>query len=594
MKYKLTESKDEKTIQEEILSRRGIQNPQAYMNTTDKDILPYSLFGDVMGEAYNVLKEVIGSGGGISTLVDVDGDGYFSSALLYQYLKKAFNVEIGYYIHNSKEHGLSDKELFPKIEEDVKSGKLKLLFLPDSGTGDYKESKILADLGCKIIVLDHHERGKIDNKSAIVINPHYVENYPNMDSSGTMVTWKFLKAVDDFEWTNYTADYFDLVGCSTISDSMNIQNLENRYFITLGLSDIKNKFLSEMITGDYRIKNSPPTIIDIAFFVIPLINGNVRSGSAEEKELMFRAMCELNETFEYTKRDKTVIDESIYARASRLCGNAKARQDKKIEKGIEIVLEDIEKFKRNDNKILFALCDDRLDKAFSGLVAQKLASKFNKPVVLLRENEKGDYFSGSIRNLNDSPLTNLKDFLESLGYVAWIQGHQSAAGIGLSKKQLLKTIELSNEKLKNYNFEPLHTVDFELDYLSETFFDSLNYILLPIHNLKQYWGQGISETKILIHNVPVNSAKINFFGAKEKSEKKNNYKFEISEEFGIDIMKFRADDEDYIFKNFGQSDSSFSWNGEDFVVDVIAKISRSEFNGEQRWSLIVEEMEILP
>ena len=59
-------------------------------------------------------------------------------------------------------------------------------------------------------------------------------------------------------------------------------------------------------------------------------------------------------------------------------------------------------------------------------------------------------------------------------------------------------------------------------------------------------------------------------------------------------MKFRADDEDYIFKNFGQNDSSFSWNGEDFTVDVIVKVTRSEFNGEQRWSLIVEEMEILP
>jgi single-stranded-DNA-specific exonuclease len=508
-------------------------------------------------------------------------------------LKKAFNIEISYYIHNSKEHGLNDKELFPKIEEDAKSGKLNLLFLPDSGTGDFKESKILAELGCQVIVLDHHEKGKIDNKSAIVINPHYVENYPNMNSSGTMVTWKFLRAIDYFEWTDYSNEFFDLVACSTISDSMNIQNLENRHFITLGLSDIKNKFLSEMILGDYRIKNSPPTIIDIAFFVIPMINGMVRSGTKEEKELMFRAMCGLDESFEYVKRDKTVIQESIYTRATRICTNAKSRQDRAIDKGIEIVLEDIEKFNRNDNKILFALCDDRLDKAFSGLVAQKLASRFNKPCVLLRENEKGDYFSGSIRNLNDSPLTNLKDFLESLGYTSWIQGHQSAAGIGLSKKQLVKTIELSNEKLKDYNFEPLHNVDFELDYLSETFFDSLNYILLPVHNLKQYWGQGLAETKILIKNIPVNSSKISFFGAKEKSEKKNNYKFEISEEFGIDVMKFRAEDDDYIFKNFGQSNSDFSWNGEDFKVDIIGKVARSEFNGEQRWSIIVEEMELV-
>lgn len=593
MKYKVFGNEiAQDSIEEEILHRRGITSPKEYLSANKESIVSNIFFNKEMDEAYSLLKKAINENLGIATLVDVDGDGYLSSSMLYRYLKLAFGIEINYYIHDSKEHGLTDKNLFPVIEEDAKSGKLKLLFLPDSGTGDNTECGILRKLGCNVIVLDHHEIGKIKNENAVVINPQNVKDYPNFNSSGTMITWKFLKHVDECEWRDNSSDFFDMVAFSTIADSMDIRNLENRHFINVGLSNINNQFLSEMVTNDFRIKNSIPTIIDVAFFVVPMINGMVRSGSKEEKELMFRALCEMDEEFDYVKRDKTVVKESIYTRASRLCTNAKSRQDRAIEKGLEVVLEDIEKFKRNDNKILFALCDDRLDKAFTGLVAQKLASAFNKPCVLLRENEKGGYFSGSIRNLNDSPLTNLKDFLESLGYTAWIQGHQSAAGIGLSRKQLLKTIEVSNEKLKNYDFSPVHNIDFEFDFTRKEDIEDLVEILLPIYNLKKYWGQGISESKILVKNIPVNSSKINFFGAREKSDNKNNYKFEISSEYSIDVMKFRAEENDPIYSKFGQVDSGFSWSGEDLVVDVIGKITRSEFNDEQRWTIIIEEIEV--
>jgi len=590
MKYKLTEPQNKETIQEEILSRRGIQNPQAYMNTTDKDILPYSLFGDVLGEAYNIVKKAIEKNYGVGMLVDSDPDGLFSASTLYQYFKNVFGVECEYYLHEGKGHGLSDKETFDRILADVKSKKIRLLMVSDAGSNDVKECKILSEAGAKIIVSDHHIIEK-ENPYAIIINPQKIPEYKNLDSSGCLVTYKMLKAFDDFEWGNHADNYFDLVACSLISDSMDIRNPENRRFIDLGFENIKNKFLNEFITTDYRMKELNP--ISVAFYLVPTINGMVRSGGADEKLLLFRALCQLDEDFVYVNRKKEEINESIYTRAIRLCTNSKSRQDRLVDKNLETIIADIELNNRNKDKILFAIADETIDKNFTGLVCQKLASLYGKPCLLLRDNGKG-FYTGSARNINNSPLSGFKSFLSSVGYLSWSAGHESAFGTSMSSFQLKKTIELSNEKLKGYDFSPLHLIDYEFDFKKQEDRDDLVEILLPIHNLKQYWGQGISETKILIHNIPVNSSKINFFGAKEKSEKKNNYKFEISEEFGIDVMKFRADDEDYIFKNFGQSDSSFSWNGEDFTIDVIVKVARSEFNGEQCWSLIVEEMEILP
>jgi len=313
----------------------------------------------------------------------------------------------------------------------------------------------------------------------------------------------------------------------------------------------------------------------------------VRVGSQEEKELVFRALCQIDEEFDYQKRDKTIVKESIYTRAVRLCTNAKSRQDRAIDKGIEIVKADIEANHRDKNKILFALTDDeKLDKAFSGLVAMKLAQEYNRPCVLLREG-KNDYFSGSIRNFNNSPLTDLKSFLKSIGYVAWIQGHANAAGIGLTKKQLIKTIELSNEKLKDYDFSPISLIDFEFDYLDLSNLD--DNFLLSLYDLRFYYGQKIDEAKILIKNININSNNISFFAAREASEKKNNWKFELKE--GIDIIKFRADDNDYILDKFGKSD--FNWSGVEFKTNMIFKIGRTEFNGEQRWCMLVEDYEII-
>lgn len=583
MKYKYSGKIGFENVGDEILARRGIADPKHYRDTSEKDILPHSLLGNSIEKAFDILELAAEKEFGIGILCDADADGNFSASMLYSYLNKVYDANIFYYFHAGKEHGLTNKELFPKILEDVNSGKLRLLFVPDAGSNDAKECEILENLGCKVIILDHHEISN-PNPFAIIVNPQLVDGYPNLSSSGTLITWKFMKAIDENKWLSLADRYLDMVACSIISDNMDISKIENRAIIEIGLSNINNGFLSEFILKDFRIKENPPTVTEIAFYLNPALNGMVRSGTPEEKELVFRALCEIDEEFDYTKRDKTQIKETIYQRAIRFCTNAKSRQDRAVVKGMELVEEDIEKFKRNDNKILFALADESIDKSFSGLVAMKLASKYNKPCVLLRQ--KDDYFSGSIRNFNDSPLTDLKGFLKSLGYVAWIQGHANAAGIGLSKKQLEKTIILSNEKLKGYDFSPEHLIDFEFDYsdLSE-----LREILLPLYSLRHYYGQGLSETKILIKNVKVNSSKISFFGARENSDKKNNWKFELTE--GIDVLNFRADDEDYIYKQFANNDGS-AWDGVDVFMDVVVKVGRTEYNGESRWCMIVEEYEV--
>jgi single-stranded-DNA-specific exonuclease len=580
MKYNLIQPNPKQTtdfdnIQNTILLNRGIEQPEHYLNTTQKDLISYSKLSNIY-DGIELLNLAISSSLGIGVIVDADCDGLCSASMFYSYMKQAFNKECVYYIHTGKQHGISD-EILPQIIKDVESGKIKLLVVPDAGTNDVDQCRKLKSLGCEILIIDHHEREK-ENKYSCIINPQ-LSDYDNKYLSGCGVTWKFLQAVDSDGWTTYADKYVDLVAFSTISDSMDIRTLENKELLRQGLLNVNNKLLKALIEKqDYSIK-SEVTPTTIAFYIVPLINALVRVGSAEDKELMFKAFCELDEFFDYEKRDKSIVQESIYERVARIAVNGKAKQDRQIEKGIEVVKQDIEANKRNNNKILFAKATDDLPKEFTGLVAMKLASAYNKPCVLLREG-KNDYFSGSLRNFSGSPLTDMKGFLKSLGYVQWLAGHPNACGVGLTKKQLIKTIELSNEKLKTYDFTPIYQIDFEL-----TPDDLTTYLLRDLYEMRHHYGQQIPEALLLIKNIKLNSSQIQFLG---KGEEKNTWKFPLTSE--IDAIKFRIDKSDILLVKCGGELSG--WGGEDIEMNIICKVGMNTFNGESKYQLIVQDYEI--
>ena len=90
--------------------------------------------------------------------------------------------------------------------------------------------------------------------------------------------------------------YLDLAALGIVSDMMDTRTLGNNYIIQKGLKQINNKMFQELlIKRAYNIQDvAAPTKIDIAFYIAPIINGLIRSGSQEEKELLFSAMLDNN------------------------------------------------------------------------------------------------------------------------------------------------------------------------------------------------------------------------------------------------------------------------------------------------------------
>ena len=75
-------------------SADALQDPEALMN---------------IAEAEELLRRTCEEKFKILLIVDSDVDGFTSSAIIYQYIKKVYpEVEIDYVLHSAKQHGLQD------------------------------------------------------------------------------------------------------------------------------------------------------------------------------------------------------------------------------------------------------------------------------------------------------------------------------------------------------------------------------------------------------------------------------------------------------------------------------------------------------
>lgn len=430
-----------------------------------------------------------------------DCDGFTSAAIMYQYIKDiAPNINIEYYVHEHKSHGLED--LIELLVDTITPH--TLVICPDSSTNDYIYHKELEELGIciNVLVLDHHEKEEnvpINESNTIVINNQF-GNYNNRALTGAGVVYQFCRYYDNKYGYNYADNYVDLAALGIIGDMGSVIQPENRYIITKGLNNIKNFFFLAAINKQSYSMGGKINPISVSFYISPLINAMTRAGSLDEKRRMFEAFIDGEKMIPCNKRGAKGTLEMAAIESLRECTNAKKRQnDIKIQ-----VTESLEgKIYSEDllsNKVLLVILDD--DDVFpselNGLVAMELVQRYNKPVLLGRLNNEG-YVRGSIRGLNDSDLTSLKDLLEDSKCFEYVQGHANAAGYSIPYKNIDKFHDYANKELEYINFEEnVYTINF----IREASAIDMSDLVLDV-GAHQGWGQSNSEPLILIKNIYV-------------------------------------------------------------------------------------------
>ena len=426
-------------------------------------------------------------------VVDSDCDGYTSSSILINYLRRRFpSAQIGFALHPGKEHGI----VLADIPDEY-----GLIFVPDAGSNNYEEQKALIAQGKKVIVLDHHDVDHYEDTGAILVNNQFSPRFSNKFLSGAGIVYMFIKQMDAmfFPSNPIHRDYLDLAAIGIIADAMNMTTLGNNYIAYYGLAQIHSPFIRAVAVKQSRgIKNPDRlTKIDVAFYIAPVINGVIRSGTTEDKETVFKAMSNENsdETFETVWRGVT-RNENLYEYAARLAANAKSRQDSNKRKSFEWLCSKIKAEGKDKDNLIIVTLDEAESKNVSptitGLIAMELVKEFNRPALVLRKTqfEGRDVYGGSGRNGNFYGLNDLKAFLQR-NNAFYAEGHPNAFGAFLLPDQVDKIREAANTQLNASSFE----IVYEVDYMFKDKYDIDFEMLYQMACHDDLWGNSLPQPR---------------------------------------------------------------------------------------------------
>lgn len=562
---------------EQILLNRGIPEEQIthYLNADEADVLDPLLL-DNMREGAQLLAKHIANNTQALIVVDSDCDGYCSSAIFLNYFNRLFPAwvqnQVDFYIHDGKQHGLAD--VLDSYDWLAKG--IKLVICPDSASNDYEQHKRLKDHGVDVLILDHHEAEYV-SPDAITINNQLCD-YPTKSLCGGAIVYKFICYFDSLLQTHESLEFRDLVALSLIGDMMSQKDIETHYLTTDGLKRINNPFFVEMMNRQNHQFEGGITPIGIAFYVVPFINAMTRSGTMEEKELLFTAMLEwrANEMIPSTKRGCKGQLESRVEQAGRTCVNVKSRQKRTQDACLANIEEKISAYNLLNHKILMVLVDpETIDKNLAGLIANQLAAKYAHPTLILRrcDHEDGSItWEGSGRNPGRSRLDSLREFLLSTKLVEYAQGHANAFGVGIRDEFINGFIIQTDEMLKDFDFSPCYTVDLELDYQDLKDLDVFN-----IASYNDMWGQELDEPLIAIKNVPLKEGTISFLGTNQKTMRI------VLDGKKTTLIKFNASDE---LKSLANPDGGILY------ATIIGKCNLNHYMGNVTPQIFIEDMEI--
>ena len=421
MKYSLRGSTHEDIVTRIFENRNvAIENKKAFLNPSRESIQDPMVYTN-MDRAFLALKDCIEHNGKIVVVVDSDADGYCSSATFINYTRLSLGYSnIEFVMHDDKQHGLTQEIVQQIVEKEP-----MLVVVPDAGSSDYKQHKLLRDCGIQVLVIDHHECDRYSD-DAIVINNQLVEG-GNKTLSGAGMVLKFLEYIDARMNIQQVEYYYDLVAVALVADSMLMTEPETRYYVLEGLDNITNPFLKALTAN-----MEEGTFEFIGYKIAPTINSVIRVGSTKDKKDLFDAMICENRLELIKLRGQGEVEMPLVDYILKMADRLKSKQTRDIKK----LLEDEETIIMTENYPITILIHGNNDaQPLSGLIASKLVDQYGKPALVLRAIEEENEgrtrirYSGSGRS--SVSFANFKDYLIATNKFLYCAGHQGAFGVSI-------------------------------------------------------------------------------------------------------------------------------------------------------------------
>ena len=484
-----------------------------------------------MKRAVDRINEAIDNEEKILVYGDYDADGITSTVLLVETLI-SMGANVSSYIPNRFEEGYGpNKEAFTKI---INSG-ITLIITVDNGIAGVEEIDLANELGCDVIITDHHKiQDTIPNAYAIIHPEHPEGDYPFKKLAGVGVAFKLAHALLEI----FPDFLLDLVAIGTIADMVSITD-ENRIFVKQGLELINEdpriglKMLLELSGTDTKIDEQT-----IGFYIAPKLNSIGRMDSAKlgltflmaEDPVAAKSLAEQIEQYNIQRKQVT---EDI----------------------VKDVISKIENSNKKEKNII--MVSGEYHEGVLGIVASNIVEKYQKPVFIM--NEKEGILKGSARSIFDFNIYVAMNKISDL-FIAF-GGHTLAAGFSFDASNFDKIEEFLDNEFEEFKKHNELKSNKKIDIV--TSLEDISYQFLNSLDVLKPYGMDFEKPSVLIENAMVLNK--TYFGSE-----KQYLRLTIADEVGnLECISFK---DISVFNKVEKND----------IIDLLCTLDKNNFNGRSK------------
>jgi single-stranded-DNA-specific exonuclease len=430
-------------VSRRVLLARGVSDEDD-LNTQMSALLPP---GELAGieEAAALVAEAVMQDRAILVVGDFDADGATGTALAVRCLREMGARRASFRVPNRFEFGYG---LTVALVETLADDPPDLLITVDAGISCIDGVSRARELGCTVVITDHHLPGEILPAADAIINPNCEDDrFPSKAMAGVGVVFYLLSVVRSqlrqAGWFNASrkepnlAAYLDLVALGTVADLVPLDH-NNRVLVRQGMERIKQgrarpglMALLRVGKRDYRYLAAS----DLAFTVAPRLNA---AGRLEDMSVGIR--CLLSED-----RDEA---DALAAQLDDLNRQRRNMQQQMQDEALDHLSDHVDSLKAGALPPVVSLFDESWHQGIVGLVASKVKDAVYRPVIAFAPEAPGSrLLKGSARSVRGLHIRDLLARVEAMapGLMTAFGGHAMAAGLTLDHEHLSRFRALAEE-----------------------------------------------------------------------------------------------------------------------------------------------------
>ena len=429
-----------------VLLARGITDEKSLDLKLGRLEPPAGLSG--IKEAAEILAEAVVSGQSILIVGDFDADGATGTALAMRALHLMSASDVDFRVPNRFEFGYG---LSVGLVETLADHPPDVLVTVDSGISSNEGVQRARELGCKVIITDHHLPGDQLPDAHAIVNPNCPgDRFASKNLAGVGVVFYLMSvlrgALRARNWFTLPrkepklARLLDLVALGTVADLVSLDD-NNRILVRQGMDRIRQGLCSPGLLALLRLgKRDFRHLVasDLAFAVAPRLNA---AGRMEDMGVGIR--CLLTDD-----RDEAML---LATELDALNHDRRSRQETMQQQALDQLDKLMSSLEGEELPAGLCLFDSAWHQGIVGLVASRIKDAVHRPVLAFApESEGSNILKGSARSVSGLHIRDVLARIDALHpkMITAFGGHAMAAGLSLEVDQLERFQLALNESIE--------------------------------------------------------------------------------------------------------------------------------------------------